>query len=76
VLTGNITIKRVAYLGRFNACAGGLLFSAMFLGNMPTGARAEGAQFDIFAVVANFYFTVLLRRSITIAFVSVQSVSL
>jgi hypothetical protein len=53
-----------------------LLFITMFLGNMPTRARADGAQFCIFAVVANFYFTVLLRRSITIVFVSVQSVSL
>jgi hypothetical protein len=54
----------------------GLLFSTMFLGNMPTRTRAEGAQFDIFAVVGGFYFTVLLHRAITAVSVSIQSVSL
>jgi len=54
----------------------GLLFSTMFLGNMPTRTRAEGAQFDIFAVVGSFYFTVLLHRAITAVSVSIQSVSL
>jgi len=54
----------------------GLLFITIFLGNVPTRARAEGTQFDIFAVVTYFYFTVLLHRSITVVFVSVHSVSL
>jgi hypothetical protein len=54
----------------------GLLFSTMFLGNMPTQARAERAQFDMFAVVANFCLTALLHGSIPVVFVSVRSVSL
>lgn len=41
----------------------GILFSQMFLGNVPTRARGEGAQFYVFAVVANFYLTVLLHGS-------------
>jgi len=67
VLTGITTIKRVSCLGRFNACTGG---------SYLVRARTEGAQFDIFVVVSNFYFTVLLHRSITVVSVSVQSVFL
>jgi hypothetical protein len=75
LLIGIITVQRTHGLRGVMHVQGAPGYYHLFR-NMRTRARAEGAQFYVFEVVAKFCLTVFLHMSLIIVFVGLQSVSL